>query len=185
MSSKSKRGLCWPVDNHKTDQVFPFTKPNSKISWLYNWSPNPTPDAKSIEFVPMQWNHINMHELQDKVKKAGASTVLGFNEPELPDQSNMSAELAAREWIRHMEPLRKAGIRCGSPGISSAPQGVGWLKDFLGKIRDGGSDIDFYCFHWYGETLGQFYDYIWSTYVDAAPFRLLANKADRAPDIIN
>ena len=32
----SKRGLCWPVDNHAKDPVFPFTKPNSKISWLYN-----------------------------------------------------------------------------------------------------------------------------------------------------
>ncbi len=79
----------------------------------------------------------------------------------------MAAELAAKEWIQHMEPLRKAGVRCGSPGISSAPQGVVWLGDFLRKIRRGGSDIDFYCFHWYGETLGQFYDYIWSTYAES------------------
>jgi hypothetical protein len=37
------------------------------------------------------------------------------------------------------------------------------LQDFTNRIRQQGSDIDFWCFHWYGETIGQFYDYIWST----------------------
>ncbi|KAK5123609.1 hypothetical protein LTR85_002647 [Meristemomyces frigidus] len=158
----SKRGLCWPNDNK--DQVFPFTKPGSKISWLYNWSPNQTPNASSIDFVPMQWNHVNVDELHGKAKAVNAAAILAFNEPELPDQAGMSAELAAKEWLRCIEPMRKAGIRCGSPGISSAPQGVVWLKDFLQRIRDGGSDVDFYAFHWYGVEFGQFCDYIWSTY---------------------
>ena len=111
----------------------------------------------------MQWNHVNIDELHEKAKHVNAAAILGFNEPELPDQSNIPVELAANEWLRCIEPLRKAGIRCGSPGISSAPHAVGWLQDFLRRIREGGGDIDFYCFHWYGETLGQFYDYIWST----------------------
>ncbi|KAK0939440.1 hypothetical protein LTR29_008936 [Friedmanniomyces endolithicus] len=164
MAPPSKRGLCWPTANHNTDQVHPFTKPGSKISWLYNWSPDPTPNAASLDYVPMQWNHIHIDDLASKAQTAHATAVLGFNEPELPDQSNMSAELAAREWLRCVEPLRKAGVRCGSPGISSAPQGVVWLKEFIGRIREGGSDVDFYCFHWYGVELGQFYDYLWSTY---------------------
>ena len=142
----SKRGLCWPVEN--SDPVFPFTKPGSKITWLYNWSSNVTPGSDSIEFIPMQWNNVNIDELHHKVKQAKATTVIGFNEPELPDQSNMSLELASNEWLRCIEPLRKAGVRCGSPGISSAPHAVGWLRDFIKRIREGGSDIDFYCFHW-------------------------------------
>ena len=165
----SKRGLCWPNDN--VDPVHTFTKPGSKVSWLYNWSPNPTSDARSITFVPMQWNHVNIDELHGKCKGCNASAVLGFNEPELPDQSNIPCELAAKEWLRCIEPLRKQGVRCGSPGISSALQGIGWLQDFLRRIREGGSDLDFLCFHWYGETLGQFYDYIWS-----ARFQVDSNK---------
>ena len=161
MAPGSKRGLCWPVGN--PDDVAPFTRPGSKVSWLYNWSPNPTPHAASLQFIPMQWNTAKIDDLQQKVKSVHADTVLGFNEPELPDQSNVSVEVAARDWVRFVEPLRKAGTRCGSPGISSAPQGVLWLQEFLRQIRKEGSDIDFYCFHWYGETLGQFYDYIWST----------------------
>lgn len=161
MSTRSKRGLCWPTDS--IDPVFNFTKPGSKISWLYNWSPVPTPNSTSLHFVPMQWNNVYIDHLPSKVRDANATVILGFNEPELPDQANMSTELAAKEWVRVIEPLRKTGIRCGSPGISSAPQGVIYLQEFLQRIRKEGSDIDFYCFHWYGETLGQFYDYIWST----------------------
>ena len=76
----------------------------------------------------------------------------------------MAVSLAAREWLRVIEPLRKRGLKAGSPGISSAPDGVRWLKDFLAEIRRGGGDVDFYALHWYGEGLGGFYDYIWSTY---------------------
>ncbi|KAK0617788.1 hypothetical protein B0T17DRAFT_535838 [Bombardia bombarda] len=155
----SKRGLCWPTDNK--DPAFTFTKPGSKVSWLYNWSPHPTP-ACSLQFVPMQWNHVNIDGLAQCAH--GLPAILGFNEPELVDQSNMPVELAAREWLRCIEPLRRRGVRCGSPGISSAPQGVVWLKHFLAAIRAQGGDVDFYALHWYGETLGQFYDYIWSTH---------------------
>ncbi|KAK5710618.1 hypothetical protein LTR17_018793 [Elasticomyces elasticus] len=152
----NKRGLCWPTDNHGKDEVHTFTKPGSKISWLYNWSPSATPNANSLDWVPMQWNHVNIDDLQNKVKAANATTILGFNEPELADQSNVDVDLAAKEWLRCIEPMRKAGIRCGSPGISSAPQGVQWLKEFLKKIKEGGSDVDFYAFHWYGVELGQY-----------------------------
>jgi hypothetical protein len=112
----------------------------------------------------MQWNHVSAQELHEKCRSCAAPAILAFNEPELPDQANMPASLAASTWISHIEPLRKAGIRCGSPGISSAPQGVAWMHDFLGRIRAQGSDVDFWAIHWYGETLGQFYDYIWSTH---------------------
>ncbi|KAK0818384.1 hypothetical protein LTR75_002697 [Friedmanniomyces endolithicus] len=105
MAPPSKRGLCWPTANHGQDEVHTFTKPGSKISWLYNWSPDPTPNASSLDYVPMQWNHMHIDDLPSKVKTANATAVLGFNEPELPDQSNMSAELAAREWLRCVEPL--------------------------------------------------------------------------------
>ena len=115
----------------------------------------------------MQWNHVNIDALATKC--GSATSILGFNEPELPDQSNMSVKLAAGEWLRCIEPLRRNGVRCGSPGISSAPHGVIWLREFLNLVRAGGGDVDFYAFHWYGETLGQFYDYIWSAYHQIGP----------------
>ncbi|KAI5369761.1 Putative glycoside hydrolase superfamily [Septoria linicola] len=162
----SKRGLCWPVENK--DALTVFTRPGSQVSWIYNWSPQPTQES-ILEFIPMQWNNVNLDELRDHVQRVQAKAVLGFNEPELADQSNMSAELAANEWLRCIEPLRKAGVRAGSPGISNAGHAVGYLQDFLQRIRAGGSDVDFYCLHWYGEALGGFYDYIWSTHHQLGP----------------
>lgn len=158
----SKRGLAWPVEN--TDPVFPFTKPGSKISWLYNWSTTPTPGAASLAFIPMQWNAVGAPDLPSKLNST--STLLAFNEPELPDQANMPAALAAQTWLQHIQPLRasREGFRAGSPAISSAPHAVPWLLDFLARIRAAGSDVDFYCLHWYGASLGAFYDHIWSAY---------------------
>lgn len=132
----------------------------------YNWSPNPTQNANAVEFVPMQWNHVGIDDLPGKASSAKASTVIAFNEPELPDQSNMPVDLAVKEWIRCIEPMRKSGIRCGSPGISSAPQGVGWLKDFVRAIRAAGSDVDFYCIHWYGVDLVSTHIYLPKTLTD-------------------
>ncbi|KAI4155415.1 MAG: hypothetical protein LQ340_001015 [Diploschistes diacapsis] len=166
MAPPSKRGLAWPTSNK--EQPFLFTRPGSKVSWLYNWSPDSTAGS-SMDFVPMQWNHVDIDRLHDRIEATKASAILAFNEPELRDQANMPASLAAREWLRCIEPLRQKGIRCGSPGISSAPQGVAWLQDFIQQIRAGDSDVDFYAFHWYGETLGQFYDYIWSTHHRLGP----------------
>jgi len=164
----SKRGLCWPSDNK--DPVFTFTRPGSKISWLYNWSPNQTAGC-SLDWTPMQWNAAAIEDLGNKVKEGNAHAILGFNEPERGDQANLTPEAAAAAWVAHVEPLRRSGVRAGSPGCSSAPEGLAWLQKFLQLIRQGGSDIDFYAFHWYGETLGQFYDYIWSTYHQLGPDR--------------
>ena len=161
---RTKRGLCWPVEN-KLDDPTRFTRPGSQISWLYNWSPHPTKNHPNLPFIPMQWNAGGIKDLHANVERAGVRTVLAFNEPELHDQANMSAEHAAEQWMLHFEPLRKKGVRCGSPGISSAGHAVQWMRDFLGRIRGRGSDVDFWCLHWYGGDLGGFYDYIWSTYV--------------------
>lgn len=166
--ASSKRGLAWPVENSLQD-ILPFTKPSSKTTWIYNWSPHPTPAASSLHFTPMQWNHVNIETLQTTLLSPSVSKpthILGFNEPELPSQSNLTPEHAAEIWLQYIQPLRCAphNIQAGSPGISSAPHGIAWLQKFLSLVRAGGSDVDFYCLHWYGETLGGFYDYLWSTF---------------------
>ncbi|EME89501.1 uncharacterized protein MYCFIDRAFT_206374 [Pseudocercospora fijiensis CIRAD86] len=192
--SKSKRGLCWPVENQ--DPIHIFTKPGSKISWIYNWSPTPTPspNPSSLEFIPMQWNHINIEHLPKILESSPSPYVLTFNEPDLPSQANMSPELAADQFVFFHPPsppltdciflsFPSQGYRIGSPSISNSPDGAQWLSTFLQYIRtpppsEPGeklkSDIDFLCLHWYGETLGQFYDYIWATYV--RPFPSLKKK---------
>lgn len=163
--NSTKRGLCWPVENHPSLQTHPFTRPGSKVSWLYNWSPNPTPGS-SLPFVPMQWSGAGAAELDSKFSSSPApsAAILGFNEPERGDQANMTPSAAAEVWLAHIEPLRRRGVRAGSPGPSSCEEGVLWLQEFTRLIRAGGSNVDFWALHWYGEGLGGFYDFIWSTH---------------------
>ncbi|KAH8897185.1 hypothetical protein GQ53DRAFT_887434 [Thozetella sp. PMI_491] len=154
-----KRGLGWPSSN--TDPVSLFTTTGSKVTWLYNWGRVPTPNS-TLEFVPMQWDEAAISTFAAQTKNA--THMLGFNEPERSDQANLPAAQAAADWVKYIEPLRKAGVRCGSPGISAGSTGINWLISFLAAIRAQGSDVDFYALHWYGEGLGGFYDYLWSSY---------------------
>lgn len=125
--SRTKRGLCWPVEN-KRDDPSRFIKPSSKVSWLYNWSPHPTKGAEGLQFIPMQWNAGGIGELKANVGRTEAKTLLAFNEPELRDQANMTAEEAAEQWMRFVEPLRRQGVRCGGPAMSNAGHAVGWMR---------------------------------------------------------
>lgn len=73
----------------------------------------------------------------------------GPNEPEFPEQANLSVDQAVQLWKQFLQPLTSLGIRLGSPAISSAPAGKKWLKEFLNHCQ--GCSVDFIALHWYGE----------------------------------
>ena len=85
-----------------------------------------------------QWKY-TIHQTIDQ---RHVSHVLGFNEPQQPDQSNISVEDAASIWKDQIEPLKSQGIRLGSPAPSSAPSGKQWLIDWLNACQ-GGCTVDF------------------------------------------
>ncbi|KAJ7701765.1 hypothetical protein B0H17DRAFT_1242008 [Mycena rosella] len=120
----------------------------SECSWFYNWSPTPATSAPvGIAFVPMQWGRENVAEFADTVRRAGAKTIVGFNEPDMPaPQSNIPPEEAAQLWQQHIQPLKSAGVRLGSPALSSAPGGLPWLSAFMKACN--GCTIDFIVVHW-------------------------------------
>ncbi|ODQ51667.1 hypothetical protein SAICODRAFT_141982, partial [Saitoella complicata NRRL Y-17804] len=156
-----KRGLAWPWDN--TDPVSLFSTP--KVSWLYDWSPSPVAAIPSnIEFVPMQWNGVNIQNLDAIVQEYAYEHILGFNEPERTDQSNMNATYAAQLWKQYMNPLsKKYGIKLGAPAITNDPEGIPWIVDFF-TACNGSCIVDFVPLHWYGTTLGSLYDFFWTVY---------------------
>jgi len=155
----SKRGLAW-------ESVGPASHPDDvlqfdKISWAYNWSPHPRglERAKDIEYIPMQWNGVCIEQLAEHVAARRPAAILGFNEPDLSTQSNMSPQEAAELWKKYIMPLGKhAGVRLGAPAVTSAEFGRQWLRDFFAC----GCEADFLSLHWYGESIGAFYDYVWS-----------------------
>ncbi|ETI23029.1 hypothetical protein G647_04825 [Cladophialophora carrionii CBS 160.54] len=159
-SPSGKRGLGWPWDQPSSH--FKLYGPHAaagRISWLFNWEcwiPDAVPAG--VEWVPCVRTASNAREqldpfLTDIVQNRGIKTsaLLGFNEPEIPDQANLGVEEAVRLWRDVVVPVkRKLGLRLGSPGMSSdVGRSKPWLDAFLAQLQ-GDDEIDFLVVHWYG-----------------------------------
>ena len=86
----------------------------------------------------------------DKAIAAGSTHILGFNEPDIPAQANLSPDLAKQAWIEYLEPY--AGkAKLGSPAVCNgpAPMGLTWLSAFLDTCGSS-CTVDFINIHWYG-----------------------------------
>jgi hypothetical protein len=163
-SSSPKRGLCHVTANgHASDDSI-WTSGPSNPTWYYNYGAEPSSPYTSdtrLQFVPMLWGASPSDSgtpFYDSVKKqidggANISYVLGFNEPDgthATGGSNLDVSLAAARWIAEIEPLRKLGIKVGSPAVTGAPSGWTWLDNWF-KACNGGCNPDFMAVHWYGD----------------------------------
>jgi len=133
----------------------------SKVSWIYNWSPNNVPGAEKagLDFAPMLWGPGQAADFE-QVARAGfnsSTAVLGFNEPDNSGQSNLSPSTAAALWKQYLQPL--AGkLRLGAPAVTSAPSGKPWLQNFFSACS--GCTVDFIPIHWYGSDSSAFESYV-------------------------
>jgi hypothetical protein len=122
---------------------------DSGVSWYYTWGPNPdglAPPA-DVQFVPMIWGatDVNPAELS-QVAQAG-SILLGFNEPDNPVQSKMTAAQALSLWPR----LMATGMTLGSPAVARSADVPGsWLSQFMSGAGARKYRVDFITAHWYG-----------------------------------
>ncbi|MEV4507361.1 sigma-70 family RNA polymerase sigma factor [Dactylosporangium sp. NPDC049525] len=122
-----------------------------KAGWYYNWSPSPSFGATSgVEFVPMVWGTTNVDADVAKAK-ANGKVLLGFNEPDLKEQSNMSPEQVLDLWPK----LQASGLRLGSPSVAyGGDTAGGWLDRFMSGAKSRGYRVDFITLHWYGGDFG-------------------------------
>ncbi|MCD5310487.1 glycoside hydrolase family protein [Kineosporia babensis] len=125
---------------------------NSGVSWYYNWAPQPNgvKAPKGVDFVPMIWGKDSVTKANlAAAKKHGkqSNTLLGFNEPDLGEQSNMTPQQALDLWPQ----LEKTGMRLGSPAVAwGADQDGKWLDQFMKGAKKRGYRVDFITLHWYG-----------------------------------
>ncbi|MFE0630900.1 sigma-70 family RNA polymerase sigma factor [Streptomyces sp. NPDC058864] len=122
---------------------------SSGASWYYTWSTGHQDVASppSGRFVPMIWGPASVTADSLARAKAQGPYLLGFNEPDMSQQSNMSVEQALTLWPRLME----AGRILGSPAVATngATPG-GWLDRFMSGAEAKGYRVDFVTLHWYG-----------------------------------
>lgn len=119
-------------------------------SWYYTWEPHTMwiTQPGGVEFVPMIWNEKHLKPKELELAKKSASVLLGFNEPDNPDQANMTIEQALDLWPQ----LMATGMRLGSPAPAGNPSSPGsWLERFMNGARARGYRVDFLAVHWYGD----------------------------------
>ena len=125
------------------------------FGWHYNWSErtlwdaDATPEASS--YVAMIWDEQDVTApALASAKASGATTLLGFNEPDHAGQANMSVEQALALWPQ----LQATGLRLGSPAATQHQTlGPGsWLGRFMAGAEAQNLRVDFIAVHYYSKT---------------------------------
>ena len=121
----------------------------ANLPWYYTWKAG-TDGATAppgSEFVPMIWGADQVNATDLAAAQAAGAPVLGFNEPDRADQSNLTVDEALTLWPR----LTALDAELGSPAVSAnAATPGGWLDRFLAGTEAQRLRVDFIALHWYG-----------------------------------
>ncbi|MDA8532021.1 glycoside hydrolase family protein [bacterium] len=141
----------------------------SGLGWWYNWGLSPQASTSTTgptqEFVAMAWGGQHKHEplkkyLDDWTPHPSTKHLLGFNEPNLRHQSNLSAAAACALWPEVMSAAKQHGMSLGSPAANHCtPGGSGsqdsncfqapedWFDAFFAQPGCGTDTVDFIATH--------------------------------------
>lgn len=143
-------------------------------SWYYNWWIYPAADCNAPGFVPMisgsktmTAGDVSWH--LDRIVESGYKTVLGFNEPNKADQSNMTMDQVLALWPAL---TANSSVRVSSPSTSG--DGQAWFTEFLRQADARKLRVDFINLHWYGWNAG-------SCEANAATFESYIRWAESLP----
>lgn len=127
-------------------------------TWFYNWGSSATSTRNSNtdspylnqEFVPMKWgaggSWRKLYALED------VTHILGYNEPDHTEQSDVSVEQAIEEWPL----MQQTGLRLGSPATTDFT----WLYNFMSEANRRNYRVDYVAIHAYWGGLSPYEWYI-------------------------
>jgi len=121
----------------------------SGATWYYSWSTqhNGIGGAPGVGFVPQIWGAASVTAPALAQAKTEGPYLLGFNEPDMSAQSNMTVTQALNLWPQ----LMSTGLTLGSPAVAyGAATPGGWLDQFMAGAKTKGYRVDFIALHWYG-----------------------------------
>lgn len=144
-----KKGVAFSNRYASTwDTKFELLSPEWHYSW--NWElRNNYPEG--VEFVPMLWDekHVtteNINYLKELAENEEIKYLLGFNEPDLESQANMTVDEAIALWPQ----LESVGVPLGSP-VTTSPN-KDWMNEFMDKAIENNLRVDFVAIHIYDRS---------------------------------
>lgn len=116
MRKSAKRGVSF---DFKQAEDLPPLSPS--CSWAYSWGNTQNAqaalwfDSNDMDFCPMAWNNTYNADAIRQYVQAHPKTkyLLGFNEPNLKDQCNMTPAEVAAHWGEVAALAKKLGLQIG------------------------------------------------------------------------
>ncbi len=125
-------------------------------TWFYNWDAQSTRDY-NMEYVPEKWG-LHWPSNSTIINQKNVSHLIGYNEPDHTEQSNISVDAAVAQWPE----LMKTGLRLGAPATTD----FNWLYDFMNKCKSKNYRVDYVVIHayWGALTPQQWYSQLKEVY---------------------
>lgn len=127
----------------------------ANVTCYYDWNVGGT-TTENYEYTPIRQNG-GWPSWSDINSKQNVTHLLGFNEPDRPDQANMQFQDMIDQWPE----MLKSGLRVGSPAWSNPWGGNGGnLFDFIDKCDELNYRVDFVALHcyWGGKSPQNWYN---------------------------
>ena len=168
MPKSAKRGVSFSFTN-----VMDLPLLSPYISWDYNWGNTPTDDAATwfdaneMDFCPMCWNgSYNADRIRAFVAAhPNTKYLLGFNEPNLTDQANMTPAQAAALWPDVVALAKELNLKLVSPAmnygtLAGYSNPIKWLDEFFAQPGVSIDDIYAISVHCYMASASSVQGYI-------------------------
>jgi hypothetical protein len=120
------------------------------LSWYYNWSTTPVVGFNPLDqWIPMIWGtgDYGTTFLTNPANKQ-YQAVLGYNEPDMASQSNVSVADA----VAALPTFVNSGIRVGSPATATPICNSPWFSQYMTQAHANNLDVSFIAFHCYMAT---------------------------------
>lgn len=149
----SKKGIAGNIEN------------GLNLQWKYNWNIDQN-STRDLEYVPIRQQRW-WPGLGQNWQTLGANQLLGYNEPDRPDQANIAVSDAIWSW----PDLLGTGLRVGAPAVSDGGRDS-WLYPFMQQADAAGLRVDFVPVHYYwcfnpadpAGAANQMYNFLKATY---------------------
>lgn len=169
--STSKRGAAY----NDITTVSPLAS-NGTVSWAYNWAMSLSGSLPpGVEFVPMLWGTKDLGGWATSIETAvssGSRYILGFNEPDMTSQANMSPSDAANYYSQYITPY-SGQAKLISPAVTSSTSpgmGLSWFQSFMGACSSCG--ISGLAVHWYGNSASELKSFVQQAISTASSYGL-------------
>ncbi len=132
---------------------FSFTNTNDVLllsegcCWAYNWGTSQSStvgdlfDQLEMDYCPMTWNGVNAPAIRAYVQAhPNTKYLLGFNEPNLTDQANMTPAQAAAKWQEVVDLAKELDLKLLSPAMNYGTLAgyydpIKWLDEFFNLVN--------------------------------------------------